>query len=626
MSKTIEIVLRAVDRGAKKGINAVRSAFDRTISTVQAFNKTANNGIRIMGGLESALGGVAGAYLGLQGISSVADLMEKGSNAAFTLEASLKAASRQFADTGSMQDWEAGIGRLSEKLQIYSENDLKLAAASTVDMTKRLGFTNEQMEELIRLTGDLSAGRTDLAGGIERVTAAMRGEAEASEYLGLTLNENYVKAWHEANNATGKAWKDLSDLEKAQVRYQVFLEQALPTQGKAAESVKTLGGAWQMTRTQIENAVTNNEDVAAAVAQLSAVLNENGAAIGELVGTMVSWAARMMELGLRNKDLILGIGKTVLAIYALVKAGQTIGVLTNVVKGLNAAFVTLTNRSVQKWATDTIAQMRAVRLSTMTLKMAFGSLFAVLAAFEIGWEIGKWLNQFDVVKKAGIGFAHALTMAWLKLKQVWAKMPWADGDMAERVKQEIANARETYKEMKADLAKKPQKKQEKEKTPQELQPGVAGADSISARDSIFARDKSQKKKEIPEWANAENDPDNFWGYRSPEEVAKEKKPTLEERYGLEVAPDKSAIGKGVNNAVNEIWKRIEDGKISGAANIEAALKNAGQQKHDVSVRIEDEKPRSEKTIALKFPGGQLRGSEDSVDAFLKQLEQAGMTA
>lgn len=65
----------------------------------------------------------------------------------------------------------------------------------------------EQMEVVIARSADLAAGKDTLVGAVERVTAALRVEAEASELLGLTLNENYVKSWYEASAAYGPPGK-----------------------------------------------------------------------------------------------------------------------------------------------------------------------------------------------------------------------------------------------------------------------------------------------------------------------------------------------------------------------------------------------------------------------------------
>ena len=82
-----------------------------------------------------------------------------------------------------------------------------------------------------RRPGDLSAGKTELSDGVERVTAALRGEAESDEYLGLSLSETSVRAYAESQ---GLLFETLTDGEKAQLRYNLLLEQSNGIQGKAA--------------------------------------------------------------------------------------------------------------------------------------------------------------------------------------------------------------------------------------------------------------------------------------------------------------------------------------------------------------------------------------------------------
>lgn len=191
----------------------------------------------------AAVAATAGGFYALQSVlrSSVVQALELD-RAMYNMGASLTAANRQF-DVGSVQSWEQTLKRMSAELRVFSETDLRNASARTIDMTKRLGLSEEQMGKVMTASANLGAGKFKLVDSVERVTAALRGEAEASEALGLTLNETYVKAWHNANNATGKAWKDLTDLEKAQVRYNVLLEQAAPSAGRAADSYNTMSGA-----------------------------------------------------------------------------------------------------------------------------------------------------------------------------------------------------------------------------------------------------------------------------------------------------------------------------------------------------------------------------------------------
>jgi TP901 family phage tail tape measure protein len=77
-----------------------------------------------------------------------------------------------------------------------------------------------------------------------------------------------------------------------------------------------------------------------------------------------------------------------------------------------------------------------------------GSVSQGLAAFSVGWSIGTWLNQFDIVKKAGVSLAHVLTMGWLRVREAWAGM--TGGDTA-AVQREMDIARQAYVSMMKEI-------------------------------------------------------------------------------------------------------------------------------------------------------------------------------
>lgn len=107
------------------------------------------------------------------------------------------------------------------------------------------GINVDQIKELVKRSADLAAispyeDIQTVANAAERVQSAIRGEAEASERLGLTLNDNYLK-----NIAFGGAlkntWEKMSDLEKAQYRYQEILNQTSDISGVAADETDKYG-------------------------------------------------------------------------------------------------------------------------------------------------------------------------------------------------------------------------------------------------------------------------------------------------------------------------------------------------------------------------------------------------
>ena len=243
----------------------------------------------------------------------------------YLLESAVAAANRQF-DVGSVDDWRGRIARLGDQLRIYSTTELEAATAKTIEMTKRLGLSTEQMEEVIRVSADLSAGKTDLAGGIERVTAALRGEAESAEYLGLTLNEDYVKAQYAAANATGKAWKSLTDLEKAQARYQVLLDQATGTEGRAAGSIDTLAGAWKYMQAQMTDAIRENEDLQEAIRDAADAIAEHADDVLAVVTRLAEWTGKIVQFGVEYGAFAAGLLGSLATLKAV--AGGVNGITT----------------------------------------------------------------------------------------------------------------------------------------------------------------------------------------------------------------------------------------------------------------------------------------------------------
>lgn len=236
-------------------ITAFRRGVNAATGQVQKFGRDLRTSLTTIGGrqFDGVVNGftaikvaaAAAAATGVYAFVSAADAAIKKSaefeTAAFQMSSSIEAANRQFS-VGNADKWEASIKRLGATLRIYSETELRNAAAKTIDMTKRLGLSAKEMEKVIQISGDLGAGKFDLSQSVEDVTSAIRGEAEAAEKLGLTLGEDYVKGWYAAKKANSTAWKDLTDLQKAQVRYQILLEQSGPKLGQAGKSLFTYAG------------------------------------------------------------------------------------------------------------------------------------------------------------------------------------------------------------------------------------------------------------------------------------------------------------------------------------------------------------------------------------------------
>lgn len=234
-------VLKALDRIDKridKVANDGQKSFDKIDKSAVKTGKNIGNAFNSATvKLTAAIGTLTALTATVKELTDEAIASEKAN---FNLAVSANAAAREFgAGVGTADSWRQTLTAVRDETKIYSEEELANATSRLVDMTKRLGLSEEQMQQTLRRTIDLSAGKVDLQGGIERVTAALRGEAESAEYLGLSLNENTVKAYAESQ---GLVWKNLTDTEKATQRYNLFLEQTNELQGRAAQFADTLAG------------------------------------------------------------------------------------------------------------------------------------------------------------------------------------------------------------------------------------------------------------------------------------------------------------------------------------------------------------------------------------------------
>ena len=185
--------------------------------------------------------------------------------------------SRTYGDASSaFQD-------LADQLQdttIFSNDDVIAAANSFGTLARNYGLTTDQIQELIRVSADLAAtSGLSLVDAATRVQAAIRGEGEAAEALGLTMNQ--------ASIDTGNLTLTMSNAEAGQFRYTALLKQAAFAQGAAAEQAQTTAGRVQHLANQVQDAAQAFVDftgpVGPAVAGMSSFGLEAGLALTGII-------------------------------------------------------------------------------------------------------------------------------------------------------------------------------------------------------------------------------------------------------------------------------------------------------------------------------------------------------
>jgi hypothetical protein len=127
------------------------------------------------------------------------------------------------------------------------------AALSARTLSQNYKLSTEQTRALIKASADLASIRgIGVAEAFERVQSAIRGEAEASEYLGLTLNDTFLKN-QALNGSLKNTFERMTDQEKAQVRLNELLRQSAQFAGIAAQGANSLEGAQKKATISSEN-------------------------------------------------------------------------------------------------------------------------------------------------------------------------------------------------------------------------------------------------------------------------------------------------------------------------------------------------------------------------------------
>jgi hypothetical protein len=152
----------------------------------------------------------------------------------------------------------------------FSARSIQEAALSARTLSQNYGLTIEQTQRLIRVSADLAQMRgIGVAEAFERIQSAIRGEAEASEYLGLTLNDTFLKNVA-MNGSLRKTFETMTDAQKAQVRYNEVLRQTQQFQGLAAQGAQGLEGSQRAAARATEELQRNLGRLLAPAAQVAA--------------------------------------------------------------------------------------------------------------------------------------------------------------------------------------------------------------------------------------------------------------------------------------------------------------------------------------------------------------------
>ena len=214
---------RKIGQSAQQMGGQVKKAGDTSASTLGKLDNAAKS---------------AGLGIGLLGTS-----FTMFANKTRDAERDLRTLDRTYGDTA------ASLREFGDELQRTTtfSNEQAIAAANVFGtLSRNYGLTADQVQNLITVSADLAAvNGISLTDAAERVQAAIRGEAESAEALGLTMNETAIGL---AGVSAG-----MSEAEKAAFRYNALLEQASFATGAAGEQANTTTGYVQQLANSVQD-------------------------------------------------------------------------------------------------------------------------------------------------------------------------------------------------------------------------------------------------------------------------------------------------------------------------------------------------------------------------------------
>lgn len=346
-------VFRAIQGDADKLGKSLTDAGrdgDKAFDQIDKGARDAERSVRSMGDrVQGAADTIDGMAVGLTALGGA--LVYAG-RSAMEQERQIIALNRAWGDAA---DEMLAFAEQMDAATIFSDDDIRAGERFFVTLRENYDLSIQQIQDLMQTTADLaSAAGITYEDASSRITAAIRGEGEAAEYLGLTMNQQSI----DRENLT----LSMTNQEAAQFRLNALNEQAAIYQGTAADVAASSIGTYANLQDTMQDLA---QSVGAFIGPWGSVISGLGlglAGVTSLVGglgrmvtamrtsTIASTAFRgaTSGLSLAFNPLTLGIGAVVAAgvdLYSFYKQAKenaeetaaSIGVLTDEIERLKLA-------------------------------------------------------------------------------------------------------------------------------------------------------------------------------------------------------------------------------------------------------------------------------------------------
>lgn len=327
----------------------------------------------------------------------------------------------------------------------HSSQQLGEALSYVGPIAKSMGYSIEETVAAINALADAGykgqRGGTALRGGFVRLINPVREAQEVLDKYNIQIydSEGNIRNFADIIEDLGNAALTQSEL------FTLFGQEAGPGMaallGQGADAIRGFNKELENAGgTAAKIASTKEGGIGGALRNLSSALQD----IVIQMGDSIEPVEQALADGLTAIfQALAGLPQPVLAVAAAFATGVTAMAAWHL--GIKHIF-----SAIKLGTADVVGLTARLPLLAIGFKLVTRSILPLYAAFETGFAIGEWLNQFDIVQKAGIALSAALTKGFLKIKQGWA---WVSGGDTEAVQREIDEADKIYAEMFANVGK-----------------------------------------------------------------------------------------------------------------------------------------------------------------------------
>lgn len=339
----------------------------------------------------SNAGKEVGAGIGLLGASFTMFAQSTATN-----ERNIATLSRTFGDATK------GLVEYANQIQATTtySNDAAIAAENIfASLARNYGLTVDQVKQLTSVSTDLAAtSGLALEDVATRVAAAIRGEGEAAEALGLTMNQQSI----DREGLT----LSMTNQEAAQFRLNALYSQTAAFEGAAADQAATTTG-------QVKQLANSFQDAAQGIVEFSGPIGEAAAGIGSFgveagvaIGGIVSLGKGINSL-VQEAGGIKGVVTSLGAMSSILGPAALVGALGLAAYGAYEL--------AQSFGDDLDAAMQEVNASADTLDDTIASLTATMSNATVANTLFAGGTELDKIK--------AELDEYAQLVQTWQDIP-----------------------------------------------------------------------------------------------------------------------------------------------------------------------------------------------------------